>query len=228
MPNLPFNPPVTLDELYRNINHDVGAPPTANSSYDSVSLHGLLSNLDYGVYKSGLAIFGSGVDCTVTAGAEVPLTFTALANGAGSVTLWNTTTITASANIYTLTQDLWLSDQATIALGRDHQLQWVPHLLPGEVDRTTAPSNRTASPPRPTRPARRSRTPRPSRRPQSARQAERGTPRATRSGSTTPPTPWVASEAPEATATPTTAQQVVRRPHPQRRLNCRSLRPGRR
>lgn len=102
MPGLPFSPPVTLDELYRNIIHDAGA--VTETVTVPTTLKELLIALNAGTYNTSLSTFGSGIDG--------PLQFTALANGAGSVTLWNANTITASANVYTLAQDLWLGQTA--------------------------------------------------------------------------------------------------------------------
>ena len=44
MPALPFATPVTLDELWANILHDLGAPPYLNSH--PIDLHGILLALD--------------------------------------------------------------------------------------------------------------------------------------------------------------------------------------
>jgi hypothetical protein len=98
LPNEPFAPPVTLDEIYRNIAHDLGWYPEVVST--PVELKSLLLALGNGQYNSSLATYGSGADGAVQ--------FTTNANGNATATLWNGTVLTASSNTFTLTQDLWL------------------------------------------------------------------------------------------------------------------------
>jgi len=105
LPFLPYGTPSSDDEHWRNILHDLGYVPESVLSAVPTTEHEILNGLDNGLYQTSLATYGSGVD-----GA---LQFTAIANGAGTVTLWNGTTLTASSNTYTLTQDLWLGQSVS-------------------------------------------------------------------------------------------------------------------
>jgi hypothetical protein len=105
LPFLPFGTPVTEDEHWRNILHDVGYVPEQVLTSVPTTMDEVLLGLDKGLYQTSMSTYGSGVDG--------PLQFSALANGAGSVTCWNGTTITASSNTYTLTQDLWLGQSVS-------------------------------------------------------------------------------------------------------------------
>jgi hypothetical protein len=99
LPGLPFSTPVTKDEILRNLIHDFGG--ISEGAVVPITMEDILLALDSGAYQTNLALFGSGIDG--------PVHFAANANGnANTGALWNGTTITASANVYTLTQDVWL------------------------------------------------------------------------------------------------------------------------
>jgi hypothetical protein len=108
MPGLPYSNPVTLYEVWRNILHDMGFSTTDEFAYP-IEMVSILKSLDYGLYGTTLGVYGSGVDGS--------LIFSANANGNVSLTLWNGATLQASNNTFTLAQDLWLADQATINSG---------------------------------------------------------------------------------------------------------------
>lgn len=97
MPNLPFNPPVTDEELWANILHDLGAVPY--STQQNITMHDILLRLNYGVYQTGLDTYGNGNDgvCTFIS--------------AGSTTVAGAT---LSSGTYTMTRDIWLASGSTI------------------------------------------------------------------------------------------------------------------
>jgi len=105
MPGLPYAVPVTLYEIWRNNLHDLGYSTVTEPT--PIELINILKGLDYGVYQTDLAVFGNGVDGT--------LTFTTAASDV--LTLWNGTTLTGTSGVFTLNQDLWLADQSTINAG---------------------------------------------------------------------------------------------------------------
>jgi len=109
MPGYPFTNPVTLDELWKNVLHDLGYSSflPGSSSTSPTELANILKGFDYGLYQTALAVFGSGVAGTQT--------FTTAASDV--LTLWNGTTLTGSSGAFTLNQDLWLGDQSTINAG---------------------------------------------------------------------------------------------------------------
>jgi hypothetical protein len=108
MPGKPYTTPVTLYEIWRNILHDAGYTP-GEFTNPPIELINLLKGADYGTFQTTLSQYGSGIDGT--------LTFSTNANGNAAVTLWNGTTVTASGNVFTLPQDLWLGDQSTVNSG---------------------------------------------------------------------------------------------------------------
>ena len=99
MPGLPFATPVTLEELWSNILHDLGAAPYTASNHPT-DMHGILLAVSSGLYQTNLSDYGDGSD--------------------GVQTFDGTTTILGlapSTSVYTLTRDIWLGNLSTINSG---------------------------------------------------------------------------------------------------------------
>ncbi len=97
MPGLPFTTPVTDEELWANILHDLGALPYTTKQ--NIVMHDILLALGYGMYQTSLAEFGDGSDgmCNFIA--------------AGSTTVAGAT---LSSGTYTMTRDIWLANGSVI------------------------------------------------------------------------------------------------------------------
>lgn len=94
---LPFANPVMLDELWKNLLYDLGLVIPGNSG-GPIEMRGILKSLDQGLSGLGLGTYGTGSD--------------------GKVTFDGTSTVLGlapSTGVYTLTRDIYLADQSTIA-----------------------------------------------------------------------------------------------------------------
>jgi hypothetical protein len=89
---------VTLNEIWKNVITDQGIPITGPPTTTDSIVH----ELDYALYGTGTAVFGSGVDGKQTF------------DGTSTITLWNGTTLAPASTVYTLTQDLWLADGSSL------------------------------------------------------------------------------------------------------------------